>query len=362
MTCRITNRTRSGSVSLAMSILVGILATAGQPANGQPRRIEGLWLSQAPTNKLEKMLREKGFIVLVLDSFKADNAPLLNVDATYSDTNSNGLMENGDRGFFNPASTIKVMIAGQTLEVIHKNGWQRNATYQADKSDKKYSFAKDIEAMLVVSDNAATNRLIQFLGFKNIASRAKLLGLSNFELNRLMLSKGPAVGSPSYTVISSGVSHVIPAKAAPSSTDVIRCRETATVKGNCATANDLVMSLRLLLDSKANTGLDIAPEDRQWVAGVMGSTPKQRGFDEPDEYCRFIQPLTTDATVGMTSLRSKCGVAPFTPTFLDLSRVTTKNNRSFDMLLVKKYDSNVSEESVVKEFSSVAREILLSLK
>jgi hypothetical protein len=319
------------------------------------------WLSQLPISNLEKTIRQKGFIVLVRDSSTTNNMTLLNVDATYEDSNRNGLIDSGDRGFFNPASTIKVMVAGQVLELIHKNSWQRNATYQASNSNKKYVFAKDIEAMLVVSDNAATNRLIQFLGFKNIASRAKLLGLSNFEINRLMLSSGPAVSSPAYIVVSAGVSYNLPEKQAPSSTDVIRCRETQTVKGNCASADDLLISLRLLLDNSNSNGLDLAPEDRQWVSGVMGSTPKQRGFNEPDDYCRFIQPLSTDSSTGIISLRSKCGVAPFSPTFLDLSRVSTKNNRSYDMLIVKTYNSPVSDAAVVKDFSSVAREILKNI-
>jgi hypothetical protein len=361
MTLISTFRKTSCCISTAISLASVILVSLGQAAIGGPRDVEGQWLSQQSTSKLVNTLRQRGFIVLVLRS-SSTNAPLLNVDATYEDSNSNGLIDGGDRGFFNPASTIKVMIAGQALEVIHQNGWLRNATYQASNSSKKYSFAKDIEAMLVISDNAATNRLVEFLGFKNIASRAKLLGLSHFELNRLMLSKGPAVASPSYTVISSGVSYAIPDKKAPPSTDAIRCRETSTIKGNCATANDLVMSLRLLLDEKNNGGLDLAQEDRQWVASVMESTPKLRGFQEPDDYCRFIQPLTTDPTIGITSLRSKCGVAPFSTTFLDLSRVATKSNQSFDMLIVKKYNSPVSDEAVVKDFSSVAREILATLR
>jgi len=356
----------SGSISIALSLASSILATSlGQPAIAHTRGGQGhqrQLLSQLPSRMLEDSIRKKGFIVLVLDSLNASNPPLLNVNATYEDSNSNGLFDIGDQGFFNPGSTIKVMIAGQTLELLRNNGWQRNATYQAKDSTQKYVFAKDIESMLVVSDNDATNRLIRFLGFKKIGSRAKLLGLSHFEINRLMMSKGPAVASPAYTVVSGGVSYVVPVKNAPPSTDIIRCRETNMIKGNCASANDLLRSLRLVLDNGISNGLELAPEDRQWVSSVMGSTPKQRGFNEPDDYCRFLQPLTTDSTVGIISLRSKCGVAPFSPTFIDLFRVTTKSNRSYDMLIAKKYNSVIDDEVVVKDFSSLAREILANLK
>lgn len=352
----------TSSITLACSLIFSLLFTQPQTADAQDGNTREETPSEAPTKRLEELLRSKGFIVLIRDSSDPNYAPLLNVNATYIDSNSNGLIDSGDRGFFNPASTIKVMIAGQILEALHKNNWQRNATYKASTSDKTYNFAKDIEAMLVISDNAATNRLMTFLGFKNIGARAKQLGLSNFELNRLMMSTGPAVASPSYIVVNSGITYSVPAKNAPESSTFIRCRETSTVKGNCATADDLVMSLRLLLDEADNGGLDIAAEDRQWVAGVMSSTPKQRGFDEPDEYCRFLQPLTRDSTVGITKLISKCGVAPFSPTYLDLSRVTTKNKKSYDILVAKRYNTSVSEEVVVRDFSNVIREVLSHLK
>lgn len=356
----------SGSISVALSLASSIHSTSFvQPDIAHTRREQGSqrqWLSQLVSRKLEDSIRQKGFIVLVLDSSNTSISPLLNVNATYVDSNSNGLIDFGDQGFFNPGSTIKVMIAGQVLELLRTNGWQRNATYQAKDSTQRYVFARDIESMLVVSDNDATNRLIRFLGFKNIASRAKLLGLSHFEINRLMMSKGPAVASPSYTVVSAGVSYVVPVKNAPPSTDIVRCRETDTIKGNCASANDLLRSLRLVLDNGIRNGLDLASEDRLWISSVMGSTPKQRGFNEPDDYCRFLQPLVSDTIVRTTSLLTKCGVAPYTPTYLDLSRIRVKNNRSFDMLIAKKYNSSVSDAEVVNDFSSIAREILMNLQ
>jgi hypothetical protein len=355
----------SRSISVALSLASSILSTSFvQPAIANTSGEQGYqrkWLSQLPSRKLEDSIRQKGFIVLVLDS-NTSNPPLLNVNATYVDSNSNGLIDSGDQGFFNPGSTIKVMIAGQVLELLRTNGWQRNATYQAKDSTHRYVFAEDIESMLVVSDNDATNRLIRFLGFKNIATRAKLLGLSHFEINRLMMSKGPAVASPAYTVVSAGVSYVVPVKNAPPSTDIIRCRETDTIKGNCASANDLLRSLRLVLDNGISNGLNLDPEDRRWISGIMESTPKQRGFNEPDDYCRFLQPLVSDNTVRTTSLRTKCGVAPYTPTYLDLSRISTNRNQSLDMLIVKKYNSPVSDATVVNDFSSIAREILMQLQ
>jgi hypothetical protein len=356
----------SGSISLALSLASSNLSTSFvQPAIAHARGEQGYqrqWLSQLPSRKLEDSIRQRGFIVLVLDSSNTGIPPLLNVNATYVDSNSNGLIDSGDQGFFNPGSTIKVMIAGQVLELLRTNGWQRNATYQANGSTQKYIFGKDIESMLVVSDNDATNRLIRFLGFKNIASRAKLLGLSHFEINRLMMSRGPAVASPAYTVVSAGVSYIVPVKNAPPSTDIIRCRETDTIRGNCASANDLLRTLRLVLDNGTSNGLGLAPEDRQWISSVMESTPKQRGYNKPDDYCRFLQPLVSDTTVRTTSLRSKCGVAPYTPTYLDLSRISTKNNRSFDILIAKKYNSPVGDAFVVKDFSNIARDIVMSLQ
>ncbi len=77
-----------------------------------------------------------------------------------------------DNQYFYPASTVKFPVAMLALEKLEElGGFSRDARYTVDDDETEYSFADDITQIFVVSDNAAYNRLFEFLGKDEINLR-----------------------------------------------------------------------------------------------------------------------------------------------------------------------------------------------
>ena len=97
------------------------------------------------------------------------------------------------------ASTIKVLIMLEALNQVLKGRYQLNQKIIIEAEDRvDFSIVKDltldsynyidlITLMIIVSDNTATNILIDLLGYENINKMAENLGLKNTILSRKML-------------------------------------------------------------------------------------------------------------------------------------------------------------------------------
>ncbi len=110
------------------------------------------------------------------------------------------------------ASTIKVLIMIEALNQVLEGKYQLNQNIKIKEEDKvDFSIVKDLSAesynyvdiitlMIIVSDNTATNVLIDLLGYENINKMAKNLGLKNTILSRKMLEfKAIQEGRENYT-------------------------------------------------------------------------------------------------------------------------------------------------------------------
>ena len=104
-----------------ISFIARISPVFALPTSSNSRLREEYMLAQSMPGELANLLSRKAFVVLAVDASNQSNRPLVNANASYIDTNKNGLMDSGDQGFFNPASTIKVMTAALVLEVLNKN-------------------------------------------------------------------------------------------------------------------------------------------------------------------------------------------------------------------------------------------------
>lgn len=174
-------------------------------------------------------------------------------NSRYQDSNGNRTVDSGDAGYFPPASTIKVAIAALAVE---KNGGIGG-------------IEEDLKLALVVSDNAASNRLIDKAGgLGAITQSLKAKGFRRFIIARRF-------GTP------------------PQGKGV--CQEGQGV-GNCASASDLIRSLR---EIQRGNAFKIAPHDRQFLQKVMRFTPADLGIKKPNDYCRFLPGID----------QQKCGVA-----------------------------------------------------
>lgn len=171
----------------------------------------------------------------------------------YKDSNGNRTVDPGDAGYFPPASTIKVAIAALAVE---KNGGIGG-------------IEQDLKLALIVSDNAASNRLIDKAGgLRAINQSLRAKGFRRFIVARKF-------GTP------------------PQGKGV--CIEGGGM-GNCASASDLIRSLR---EIQGGTAFNLSPESRQFLQKIMKLTPADIGINKPNDYCRFLPDID----------QQKCGVA-----------------------------------------------------
>lgn len=249
----------------------------------------------------------------------------------YSDTNANGVMDQNDAGFFNPASTIKFGLTLAVLENLHARGVPRSAEYRAEGETEWHTFERDLSLTLVFSDNDATNRLIRFLGFQEINERIRSHGVRHWELGRLMISK---------EVLGQSVPHEIREGASISTTVpqavtmVSSCQEVPTQNGNCA-APDAQADLLLRLSHPERFSdaerFAFPDETRVWLLEVLRSYPRDLGFDAetyPDKYLKVHFPLQQELFPGHR-VASKYGYAPYTITASDISFFETDGPDDF---------------------------------
>lgn len=193
-----------------------------------------------------------GKMLVVADSGQSES-----YQATYVDSNENGRFDPADAGSFAPGSTIKVAIALAAIEANHGRA----------------GIESDLMAALILSDNAAANRLMDVAGGPSTVTRTfEAKGLSPFIVGRYF----------GYDRGEDG-----------------RCQEIDR-PGNCASAAALIRSLRAVREPGT---FDISLDDRQWISTQLSSTPRAAGFTQPDDDCRFIH----------RSGLQKCGISPFAP-------------------------------------------------
>ena len=83
-----------------------------------------------------------------------------------------------DSIYFYPASTVKFPIAILALEKMHEeNTFNRNTRFFVEGDTTETTFAREIQKIFAVSDNAAYNRLFEYLGQDEINERLQSKGI-----------------------------------------------------------------------------------------------------------------------------------------------------------------------------------------
>lgn len=265
----------------------------------------------------------------------------------FVDSNINGWLDEGDVGFFNPASTVKVGIAALVLEKLYQLGLGRETKYQIVGESNWYYIDDDIRSSLIISDNDATNRLILFLGFDRINNLMKSKGLQRFVVNRLMLNQGILVDSPTFNLSFNYRDIQQPRQAVVES---FPCYETQKNLGNCATADDLVGVLIRIVQPEyfsAIEGFNLSQSDRLWLQKIMSQTPREEGFDYADNYCRFLTQVESNLAGNSGRMLSKCGVGLFTNTYVDTSLIETDSGQKYYIVLAVTPPKSISESQVI---------------
>lgn len=269
-------------------------------------------------------------------------------NSLFADTDGNQILSPGDRGFFNPASTIKVGIAALVLEKLNHLNLSRKTAYRIEGGDRWYRIDEDIRRALVISDNESANRLILLLGFANLNQRLQAIGVENFVVDRLMLGKGILLSSPKFDLRDGNYQLPQPRQ---EGTPKIACYEIRQQPGNCATADALVaVWMRLVHPNFFPTQEQFAlrEADRLWLQQIMSLTPRQAGFNYPNHYCRFLLEAEQVFAKPSGKMLSKCGVALFTHTYVDTSYLETNSGEKFYIVFAVTPPPSTSEPGILK--------------
>ena len=296
------------------------------------------------TTTLSKILQQKELLEQ-MERWKG-KALLIKVDETQTppefryyhyndlvvDQNKNGILDSADRGFFNPASTVKVGISALVLEKLNQMNLGRETEYRVSGTSQWYVIADDIRRALVISDNESTNRLMLFLGFEGLNQKMKEKGLQYFSVDRLMLDKGTLVDSPPLEL---RFNNKVVQQAKQPVKRKSSCWETGRKAGNCASATDLAeVLMRIVQPEFYNTdeGFNLKQEDRIWLQGIMSHTPRQEGFNNEDDSCRFLHPLSKKIIHNSGRMLSKCGIGLFSNAYVDTSFIETDKHEKYYLI------------------------------
>lgn len=114
-------------------------------------------------------------------------------------TRGKWLLKYDENRIFPSASLIKILIMVEALERVEKGEYSLDEKIKAKENDRvdysiiselkleEYPLIDLITLMIILSDNTATNILIELLGYEEINERAKKLGCNNTILRRKMM-------------------------------------------------------------------------------------------------------------------------------------------------------------------------------
>jgi hypothetical protein len=294
----------------------------------------------------------------IIFSYLEENEPQnvkIDFNSEYVDLDRDGRISERDQGFFNPASTVKTAIAGLVLEELKENNFALSDRYGQMRGERT-TFGDDLRLMQLLSDNDATNRLILFLGFDAINERMKAKGYSVFTVERLMMGQGTLVPSPPLEVYSQG--RVIHRPGKPTNWKS-RCEEASGKSGNCASQHELIKIMGSIINKGTNPeSFDIRDGDRAWLSDVMSKTPREFGFDYPDDWNRFIQSKKEELVGESGKLFSKGGVALWSKTWTDSSYLVTEDHRRITLVITVRPPEEVTQAQAFPFMANLA----LSLK
>jgi beta-lactamase class A len=115
------------------------------------------------------------------------------------------------QNYFYPASTVKFPAAVAALEKLNElDSLDRNTKFFIEGDTIETTFGRAIEEIFAVSDNAANNRLVEFLGFDDLNRRIREVGASPIRIShRLSTSNADDVTTKVLVIYKSDSSTVV---------------------------------------------------------------------------------------------------------------------------------------------------------
>jgi hypothetical protein len=215
--------------------------------------------------------------------------------------------------YFYPASTVKFPIALLALEKLNAiTPLSDSINFSYKQNGPKINFKKEISKLFALSDNEASNYLLEFIGFDYLNSKMHDKGLSPFSVSHRLsvANSGNKNTSTKYLFKGDSLIAELPSLTGKKS-KVLRLNSIK--KGIGYVENDtqvmgafdfstknyyplitLHNTLKRLLfpeSFKIRERFNLNEKDRQFILYSMHKLPREQGFDSNefyDSYCKFL--------------------------------------------------------------------------
>ena len=223
--------------------------------------------------------------------------------------------------YFYPASTVKFPIAVAALEKLNTlDSLDRDSRYYIEGDSVENTFAEDIEKIFAVSDNHASNRLIEFLGQDEINTRISAknagpirishrLGYHREDLttqplviylnDSLTTLTNPIINSPPKPLDLKGITK---GKGFYEGDSLILKPFDFSLKNYLPirTMHGLLQRVIFPESFPPDAQLQITESQRQFLMSTMKTLPRLSGYPRdmyPDGYCKFFIYGDSEATI-----------------------------------------------------------------
>ncbi|WP_282054253.1 serine hydrolase [Maribacter luteus] len=213
--------------------------------------------------------------------------------------------------YFYPASTVKLPIAVLALEKLNKlDALSRDTHYYVEGDTIETTFAADITKIFVVSDNAANNRLIEFLGQDFINKSLKEKGLDSIRISHRLSTDEPyeITTKPLIVYLNDSTTTMLEKTV---NTSAIPLKLNGIKKGiGYYEENELIhepfdfglknhypinaqhnVLKRLIFPNcfKENERFDLSSDQREFLLKTMQLLPKEAGYDSEEFYDSYVK-------------------------------------------------------------------------
>lgn len=239
------------------------------------------------------------------------------------------------KNYFYPASTVKLPIALLAVEKLNSmNLTSDSIHFGFDKKGSSLHFQKEISKLFALSDNDASNNLLEFIGFDYLNSKMKNKGLMPFSVNHRLSTKNSNDKTTS-TIYLYKNDNLIAELPSVKGKNVKTLHLNSIKKGIGYLENDSIVkgafdfsnknyypletlhsTLKRLLfpqEFKMKERFNLNEHDRQFILSSMYQLPREQGFDTKefyDSYCKFfIFGDTTDTINTSIKIYNKIGQA-----------------------------------------------------
>lgn len=291
--------------------------------------------------------------------------------------------------YFYPASTVKFPIAVAALEKLNTlDSLDRDYRYYIEGDSVENTFAEDIEKIFAVSDNHASNRLIEFLGQDEINKR---IGATNAGPGRIShrlgvhredLTTQPLIIylNDSITALTTPIVNLPPT---PLKLEAVE-KGKGFYRGDSLISQPFDFSLKNYLPVPTLHGLmkrvvfpekfpsderlQISEEQREFLMATMKTLPRLSGYPAdlyPDGYCKFFIYGDSEQTIpDAMEIYNKVGFAYGTLTDCAYIRDTEKGVEFFLTATILVNDNGIFndddykyDETGIPFLASLGREV-----